>query len=110
MAIAKKPRIKVPRKVKKGEVFKIATIFPHKMESGRRKDKKTGKVIPRLIINLFQCHYNGKLILKTDMHGAVSANPYLSFNCRAEESGELVFIWTEENGKEITLKKEITVS
>jgi len=110
MAIAKKPRVKTPKKVKKGDVFQIATIFPHKMESGRRKDKKTGKPIPRLIVNLFQCHYNGKLIISSELHGAISANPYFSFHCRADKSGELVFTWKDDKGKETTVKKAITVS
>ena len=110
MAMAKQPRVKLPATIKKGEVFRIATIFPHKMESGRRKDKKTGELIPRLIINLFQCHYNGRLVFSSDLHGAISANPFIAFNCRADQSGELVFNWKDDNGKETTLKKAITVA
>ena len=110
MAMVKKPRVKLPGKIKKGEVFRIATIFPHKMERGRRKDKKTGKLIPRLIVNLFQCHYNGRLVFSSDLHGAVSANPFIAFNCRADQSGELVFSWRDDNDKETTLKKAVTVS
>lgn len=110
MAIAKKPRVKVPKKAKKGDVFKIATIFPHKMETGRRRNKKTGKLVPRLIVDRFQCHYNGKQVFRTDLHGGISANPYIAFNCRADESGELVFNWKDTNGKETTVKKVITVS
>ena len=35
-----KARIKVPKKVKKGEVFQIKTLTTHKMETGLRKNKK----------------------------------------------------------------------
>jgi sulfur-oxidizing protein SoxZ len=110
MAMTKKPRVKLSGNIKKGEVFKISTIFPHKMENGRRKDKKTGKIIPRLIVNLFQCHYNDRLVFSSDLHAAVSANPFISFSCRADESGELVFSWRDDNDKKTTLKKAITVS
>ncbi len=110
MAMAKKPRVKLPKKIEKGEVFSIATIFPHQMESGRRKDKKTGELIPRLIINQFQCHYNGRLVFSSDLHGAISANPFISFSCRADESGELVFSWKDDNNKETTVKQAISVS
>ena len=110
MAMTKKPRVKFYGNIKQGEVFKIATIFPHKMETGRRKDKKTGKLIPRLIVKLFQCHYNGRLVFSSDLHAAVSANPFISFSCRADKSGEMVFSWKDDNDKETTLKKTITVS
>ncbi len=43
-------RVKVPKSVKKGDVFQVKTLVSHKMESGQRKNKK-GKKIPRMIIN-----------------------------------------------------------
>ena len=41
--MATKARVKVPKSVKKGEVFQVKTLVSHKMESGQRKDKKTGE-------------------------------------------------------------------
>ncbi|HCS71337.1 MAG TPA: thiosulfate oxidation carrier complex protein SoxZ, partial [Rhodospirillaceae bacterium] len=40
----------------------------------------------------------------------VSANPYLAFHFRAEESGEFEFKWIEDGGAEYTKKAKITVS
>ena len=34
-----KPRVKVPKKVKAGDIITIKTLISHKMESGRRKDQ-----------------------------------------------------------------------
>ena len=48
-----KPRVKVPSKVAKGEVFEVKSLISHTMESGQRKDRKTGETIPRMIINRF---------------------------------------------------------
>ena len=48
--MAEKPRLKIPKEAKKGEVIEIKTLLPHVMESGQRKDKD-GKTIPRKIIN-----------------------------------------------------------
>jgi len=39
-----KARVKVPKSIKKGEVFQVKTLISHKMETGQRKDKKTGKI------------------------------------------------------------------
>ena len=57
--MAEKPRLKLPKEAKKGEVIEIKTLLPHIMESGQRKDKD-GKAIPRKIINKFACEFNGK--------------------------------------------------
>ncbi|MCG8548106.1 MAG: thiosulfate oxidation carrier complex protein SoxZ, partial [Alphaproteobacteria bacterium] len=35
-----KPRVRVPKTAKKGEIITIKTLISHKMESGQRKDKK----------------------------------------------------------------------
>ncbi|ETX04492.1 MAG: sulfur oxidation protein [Candidatus Entotheonella gemina] len=95
-----KPRVRVPKKpVKTGEAFQIKALIPHKMESGQRKDKKTGETIPRMIINKFVCTYNGEEVFSVNFEPAISANPYLSFHTVATESGTLEFTWTDDEGK-----------
>ena len=94
-----KARVKVPKSVAKGEVFQIKTLISHKMETGLRKDKKTGEKIPRKIINSFVCKYNGNEVFVSDWHPAISANPYIAFYVKATESGTLDFIWTDDDGK-----------
>ena len=53
-----KPRVKLPKSVNKGQVVQIKTLIPHKMETGLRKNKKTGKKIPRHIINKVEATFN----------------------------------------------------
>jgi len=108
--MAKKPRVKVPKSAKKGDVIQVKTLFSHKMETGLRKDKKTGKLIPRKIINKFECLFNGKEVFSADIHPAVAANPYFAFSCRAEETGEFTFKWTEDGGKVISASRKMKVS
>ncbi len=93
-----KPRIKLPKTATKGEVIQIKTLIPHKMESGQRVDRKTGEKIPRKIINRFACKLNGKEVFSADWHGAISANPYMSFFLTASESGTLEFTWVDDDG------------
>ena len=105
-----KARVKVPKSAKKGEVFKVKSLISHKMETGIRKNKKTGKKIPRLIINKFVCTYNGQEVFSGDWHPAVSANPYMAFFVRAEASGSLDFVWTEDSGKQFKKSVKIKVT
>ena len=104
-----KPRVKAPSKVKKGQVFQVKCLISHKMESGQRKDRKTGEKIPRMIINKFVATYNGTEVFAADWHPAISANPYMAFFMKAEESGELELTWIDDNGKKVSTKKKITV-
>ena len=104
-----RPRVKVPRKASKGEVITIKTLISHKMESGQRKDRKTGKKIPRNIINKFTAKFNGKEVFSVDIEPAVSANPYLQFSVKVPESGEFEFIWVDDDNKTYSTKKKIKV-
>jgi len=105
-----KPRVKVPKTAKAGDIILIKTLISHKMENGLRKDKKTGKPIPRKIISDFSAKFNGKEVFKAKLHGGISANPYLAFNAKVPASGEFEFTWTEDTGKTWSAKKSITVS
>jgi len=108
--MAVKARVKAPKKAKAGEIFQVKTLISHKMESGQRKNKKTGKKIPRMIINKFVCSYNGNEVFSSDWAPAVSANPYLSFYIKAVKSGSLDMSWTDDAGKVVKKSAKITVT
>jgi sulfur-oxidizing protein SoxZ len=105
-----KPRIRLDKKeAKKGDLIEVKTLVSHVMESGQRRDS-AGKVIPRKIINKFTVELNGKPVFAADIEPAVSANPYMQFKFRAEESGTLKFTWTDDDGSKIVAEEKITVS
>jgi len=107
--MAEKPRLKLPKEAKKGEVIQIKTLISHIMESGQRKDKD-GKTIPRKIINKFTCEFNGKPVFSADMQSAIAANPYMQFSAKVEESGTFKFSWTDDDGTVTTAEEKITVA
>jgi sulfur-oxidizing protein SoxZ len=103
-----RPLINVPAKLKRGEVFEIKTLISHTMETGFRFTT-TGARIPRDIITLFLCSYNGEEIFRADLYPAVSANPFIAFFTIATESGTLEFKWIGDNGFNETATAKITV-
>jgi len=110
MATTTKPRIKLDKKdAKKGDIVEVKALVAHTMESGQRKDKD-GNVIPRKIINKFTCTVNGKEVFSADFEPAISANPYIQFKFRAEESGPVVLTWVDDDGEKIVGEEKITVS
>jgi len=107
--VAEKPRIKVPKEAKKGEVVEIKTLLAHPMESGLRKNE-AGALVPRKIINRFTCEFNGTLAFACALEPAIAANPYFQFTVRVEESGTFRFTWIDDDGTAITADESITVS
>ena len=107
--MAEKPRIKLPKEAKKGEVIEIKTLIAHVMETGLRKDQD-GKVIPRKIINKFTAEFNGKPVFSADIEPAVAANPYMQFTARVEESGTFRFTWVDDDGTVTTAEQPIAVT
>ena len=100
--------INVPAKAKKGEIIAIKTLISHEMETGFRHDNM-GKQIPRDIISLFVCTYNGQEIFRAELFPAIAANPFVSFFTVATESGTLEFNWSGDNGFDVTETAKITV-
>lgn len=93
-----KPRIRIPKSVKAGEVFEVKTLISHDMETGLRVDKATGVKIPRDIISEMKVNYDGIEVLRAVWQPSVSANPYTSFFVTATKSGPMEFIWSDDGG------------
>jgi len=102
-----KPRVKVPKKAKAGDVITIKTLISHPMETGLRKDKKTGELIPRKIINKFVASFEGEEVVNVDIDPAVSANPYFQFDMKVPGPGTVRFEWTDDDGTVYDLEKTI---
>src|SRR3984893_10377806 len=100
--------INVPARARRGEVIEVKTLISHPMESGYR-DGANGTLIPRDIITLFTCTYNGEEICRAELSPAIAANPFLAFFTTATESGILAFRWSGDNGFSTTETTAITV-
>ena len=100
--------INVPAQAKRGEVIEIKTLIAHAMETGFRRNQ-LGAALPRDIIQLFVCTYNGAEIFRAELHPAIAANPFISFSTVATESGTLEFRWTGDKGYAVTQSARISV-
>ena len=90
--------IKLRAKVKKG-TCELKALMKHKMETGLRKDKKTGKKIPAHFIQEVKVQHNGKDVMNAEWGGAVSTDPYLSFKFNGAVKGDKVALtWVDNKG------------
>ena len=53
-------RLKYKKVITIGELVKVKTLAEHDMETGVRRDKITGLIYPRLILQNVTAKYNGK--------------------------------------------------
>ena len=102
-------RVRMPEGANRGEIIEIRTLVQHPMESGFRLDN-TGKPIARHIIESFDCTYNGREIFRVKLHPAVSTNPFFTFYAVAEESGDFVFTWKDDQGGVATATSRLDVA
>ena len=91
--------IKIRAKVKDG-VTTVKTLISHVMESGQRKDSKTGEKIPAHHVTEVMAEHNGKQVMSANWGGAISKNPYLSFKFKGAATGDTIKIsWVDNKGK-----------
>ena len=92
-------KLKFKQIVNKGDLVQVKTLAEHEMESGVRRDEKTGVIYPRLIIYKVTARYNGKIVFKANWFSGVSANPYLAFYFKADRSGLIEIEWEDDYSK-----------
>jgi sulfur-oxidizing protein SoxZ len=103
-----KSSIKIRAKVKDG-ACEVKALITHPMETGLRKDKKTGKVIPAHFIQEVSCQHNGKDVLNALWGTAVSTNPYLSFIINGAKKGDTITLgWVDNTGAKDSAEDKVS--
>ena len=102
-----KKSIRIRAKMK-GDVTEIKALMSHPMETGLRKNKKTGKKIPAHFIKEVTCVHNGNNVMVAAWGVAVSKNPYLSFKFKGAAKGDSIKVsWTDNKGESATADTKI---
>ena len=91
--------IKIRAKAKDG-VTTVKTLMSHPMETGLRKNSKTGEKIPAHHVTEVTAEHKGKQVMLAYWGGAISKNPYLSFKFKGAAAGDTIKIsWVDNLGK-----------
>jgi sulfur-oxidizing protein SoxZ len=91
--------IKIRAKAKDG-VTTVKSLISHVMESGQRKDSKTGEKIPAHHVTEVTAEHNGNKVMTANWGGGISKNPYLSFKFKGGASGDTIKIsWVDNMGE-----------
>lgn len=80
-----------------GDSADIKVLMNHPMETGQRKDSKTGQLIPAHFIQSVSATLNGKPVLTAQWGAAISKNPFLGFKVKGAKAGDKVTVSWEDN-------------
>jgi len=99
--------IKLRAKAKDG-VATVKALISHPMETGLRKDKKSGQPIPAEFIQEVVCESGGKTVLSAQWGSAISKNPFISFKFSGAKSGDSIKVsWVDNKGNSDSIDSKI---
>ena len=91
-----------------GDTADIKCLMNHVMETGLRKDPKTGTTVPALHITKVTVAVGGKTVMDAQWGGGISKNPYLALKVKGAKAGDKVVVnWVDNTGDKNTAEAAI---
>ena len=91
-----------------GDTADIKCLMNHVMETGLRKDPKTGATVPALHITTVTVAVGGKTVMDAQWGGGISKNPYLALKVKGAKKGDKVVVnWVDNTGDKNTAETAI---
>lgn len=82
-----------------GDSANVKVLMNHPMETGQRKDAKTGQLVPAHFIQTVTAQVNGKTVLEAQWSQAISKNPFLGFKVKGAKAGDKIAVsWIDNKG------------
>jgi len=111
----KPPRIRVARKIKKDQVFKVKVRFEHPSFTGLGQvDTETNptfnRAIPVTFIRNMLVYYGDDLVTRFNMTSAIADNPLLTFKLKAVKEAPVKVIFINNAGERWEVSKDIKFS
>ena len=101
-----KSTIKIRVKEKDGEIH-LRALIKHPMETGLRKDEKTGFNIPPHYIDNLVVEANDVTDFSADWSGSMSKNPFLLIKFDGSEGDRVRLAWKDNVGNSDFIEKTV---
>lgn len=90
------------------KVTKVSALIEHPMETGQRKNKKTGEKYPAHFIQEVVVELNGTVVLTALWGPAVSKRPFLQFKLEGAKAGDTIKLsWVDNKGEKDSAEQAI---
>lgn len=80
-----------------GDLVEIKILIGHIMETGQRKDPRTGQMVPAHFIQHVTVGLNGKTVMTAQWGAAIAKNPFLGLKVKGAKNGDKVTVNWEDN-------------
>ena len=102
-------RLRLQKEADDSHVFK--TIITHPMETGIRRDNKTGQLIPADYIDVFRVLVDGLECFAIKLGPDISKNPFLSFMfTRPLQDNQILRVeWTDNRAEQVFYESRIRI-
>ena len=82
-----------------GSNVEVKALMTHPMETGQRKDKKTGELVPAHFISEIVVTAGDKTVMTAHWGASVSKNPYLAFTYAGAAGDKVKLTWKDNKGE-----------
>jgi|TARA_B110000238_G_C16073093_1_gene415815 sulfur-oxidizing protein SoxZ len=89
-------KVKIRATLKDG-VTTVKALMTHPMETGARKDKESGELVPAEYIQEVTVNHNDAVVLNANWGTGISKNPYLSFKIKGGAAGDTIMLTWKDN-------------
>ncbi len=97
------PRLKLKRRIKQDEVFKVKVRFDHASFTGLgmvdENEVLFNRAIPSTFIRNMLVYYDGELVSRFRMSSAIADNPLFTFKLRAVKEAPVKVVFIDDQGE-----------
>lgn len=97
------PRLKLKRRIKQNEVFKVKVRFDHASFTGLgmvdENEVLFNRAIPSTFIRNMLVYYDGELVSRFRMSSAIADNPLFTFKLRAIKEAPVKVVFIDDQGE-----------
>jgi len=106
--VFKSPRIRVPRRIKKGKLIEVRVKVQHNSYTGLTiVDGKYKAEKPPYYLSMMEVYYGKDLVSKYEMTSATSPNPLIRFKMIADKEAPLRVKFTNSENKVKEAKTDV---
>lgn len=87
------------RAVMEGDICNVKVLINHPMETGQRRDARTGQLARAHFIQNVTVTLNGRLVMDAQWTQAISKNPFFGFKIKGAREGDRITVaWVDNLG------------
>lgn len=106
----KPPRMRLARKIKQDEVFKVKVRFDHPSFTGLGMvggENVFNRAIPATFIRNMLVYYGGELVSRFRMSSAIADNPLFTFKLKAVKEAPVKVVFVDNAGERWEAQAEV---